>query len=72
MTDYIKATDELPTEFTPVWVRICGHRARKMYRVGNTFFYYNKELSRNYSSISEHVLWRYCKNQKKGKYNENV
>ena len=66
MDDYIKATEELPKEFTPVWVRIWGRSPRKMYRVGKTFFYYNKELSRNgnYSSISDNVLWRYCKKQK--------
>ena len=65
MDDYIKATDELPKEFTPVWVRIGGRRPRKMYRVGKTFFYYNKVLYRNgnYSSIGESVLWRYCRKQ---------
>lgn len=31
--DYKKATDELPTELTPVWVRVMGHRPRKMYRI---------------------------------------
>lgn len=60
---YKKATDELPTELTPVWVRIMGHRPRKMYRVCNTFFYYNKYNKKriNYCSIGESVLWRYCK-----------
>lgn len=61
---YIKAIDELPKENVPVWVRICGMRPRKMYRIGDRFFYCNKELFRNgnYSSIGEKVLWRYCKN----------
>lgn len=31
---YIKAIDELPKENVPVWVRICGMRPRKMYRIG--------------------------------------
>ena len=63
MDDYKKATDELPTELTPVWVRVMGHRPRKMYRVGDRFYYYNKVLDSNgnYSGISENVLWRYCK-----------
>jgi len=63
MNDYVKSTDELPAENTPVWVRICGHRPRKMYRIGERFFYYNRELELNYCfcSISENVLWRYCK-----------
>ncbi|MBQ2175540.1 MAG: hypothetical protein II453_10935 [Alphaproteobacteria bacterium] len=61
MKDHIRATDSLPKEFTPVWVCICGRRQRKMYLVGRTFFYYNKELSKNgnYSSIGESVLCRY-------------
>ena len=65
MNDYIKSTDQLPKEATPVWVRICGCRPRKMYRLGKKFFYYNKELFRNgnYSSISDNVLWRYCEKQ---------
>ena len=63
MADYIKATDELPTELTPVWVRVMGRMPRKMYRVGDRFYYYNKVLDSNgnYSGISENVLWRYCK-----------
>ena len=63
MADYIKATDELPTELTPVWVRVMGRSPRKMYRVGDRFYYYNKVLDSNgnYSGISENVLWRYCK-----------
>ena len=63
MDDYKKATDELPTELTPVWVRVMGRRPRKMYRVGDRFYYYNKVLDSNgnYSGISENVLWRYCK-----------
>jgi hypothetical protein len=63
MDDYKKATDELPKELTPVWVRVMGHRSRKMYRIHNTFYYYNKVLNRNgnYCSIGESVLWRYCK-----------
>ena len=66
MGDYIKSTDELPKELAPVWVRICGRRPRKMYRIGDRFYYYNKELSRNgnFSGISESVLWRYCKKLK--------
>ena len=32
MNDYTKSTDQLPKEATPVWVRICGCRPRKMYR----------------------------------------
>ena len=65
MNDYIKSTDQLPKEATPVWVRICGCRPRKMYRLGKRFFYCNKELFRNgnYSSIGDNVLWRYCDNQ---------
>lgn len=65
MNDYIKSTDELPKEATPVWVRICGRRPRKMYRFGNHFFYYNQELFRNgnFSGIGDDVLWRYCENQ---------
>lgn len=65
MNDYIKSTDELPKEATPVWVRICGSRPRKMYLLGKRFFYYNQELFRNgnHSSIGDNVLWRYCKNQ---------
>ena len=65
MNDYIKSTDELQEEATPVWVRICGSRPRKMYLLGKRFFYYNQELFRNgnHSSIGDNVLWRYCKNQ---------
>lgn len=65
MNDYIKSTDELPKEATPVWVRICGRRPRKMYRLGKKFFYYNQELFRNgnFSGIVDNVLWRYCENQ---------
>ena len=61
MRNYIKATDSLPKQFVPVWVRICGLRPRKMYLVGSTFYYYNKELHKNgnYSSIGENVLWSY-------------
>jgi hypothetical protein len=61
--DYKKATDYLPTELTPVWVRVMGHRPRKMYRIQKTFYYYNKVLDRNgnYCSIGESVLWRYVK-----------
>lgn len=63
MTDYTKATDNLPTEITPVWVRVNGCRPRKMYRVNNWFFYYNEQLDRNgnYCGISKNVLWKYCK-----------
>ena len=63
MDDYKKAIDELPTELTPVWVRVMGHRPRKMYRIHNTFYYYNKVLNMNgnYCGIGESVLWRYCK-----------
>ena len=59
--DYVKSTCSLPKEFTPVWVRILGGRPRKMYRVYNTFYYYNKKLHENgnYCGISEHVLWKY-------------
>ena len=62
MNDYVKSTEELPKELAPVWVRICGHRPRKMYRIGNTFIYYNKQLNMNgnYSGIGDNVLWRYC------------
>lgn len=62
MTSSIKSTDELPKEATPVWVRINGHRPRKMYRLDRVFYYYNKELNRNgnFTSIGENVLWRYC------------
>ena len=65
MADYIKATDELPTELTPVWVVIWGRRPRKMYRVGDRFYYYNKVLDSNgnFSGISENVLWRYVNNK---------
>lgn len=58
MNDYIKSTDQLPKEAIPIWVRICGRRPRKMYRLGKWFFYYNKELFRNgnISSIGESVL----------------
>lgn len=64
MNNYIKSTDQLPKEVTPVWARICGCRPRKMYLLGKTFFYYNQEFSRNgnYSSIGDDVLWRYCNN----------
>lgn len=62
MKDYIKSTDKLPEENIPVWVRICGCRARKMFRIGDRFFYYNKMLfnNGNFTSIGESVLWRYC------------
>lgn len=62
MHEYTKSTEELPKELAPVWVRICGHRPRKMYRLGNKFFYYNKVLEHNwnFASISDNVLWRYC------------
>ena len=65
MADYTKSTDELPKEVTPVWVRICGHRPRKMYRMGKMFFFYNRELERNgnFCSIGDSVLWRYCNEQ---------
>ena len=67
MTEYIKATDSLPEENTPVWVRICGRRPRKMYRINKWFWYYNEQLARNgnYCSIGENVLWRYCDKYKK-------
>lgn len=62
-TEYIKSTDELPKELALVWVRIGGRRPRKMYRIGQYFWYCNKELFRNgnFSSIGENVIWRYCK-----------
>lgn len=62
-TQYIKSTDELPKELALVWVRIAGHRPRKMYRIGRYFWYCNKELDKSgmYSSIGDNVLWRYCK-----------
>ena len=65
MNDYIKSTNQLPKEATPVWVRICGSRPRRMYRLGRRFFYCNKEFfcNGNFSSIGDNVLWRYCKNQ---------
>ena len=65
MNDYIKSTYQLPKEATPVWVRICGRRPRKMYRLGKKFFYYNEELFRNgnFSSIGDNVLWCYCEKQ---------
>ncbi len=65
MNDYIKSTDHLPKEATPVWVRICGCRPRKMYRIRDRFFYYNKDLFRNgnYSGFGDNVLWRYCENK---------
>ena len=65
MNDYIKSTDQLPKEATPVWVRICGRRPRKMFRLGERFFYYNEELfhNANFSSIGDEVLWRYCEKQ---------
>lgn len=64
MNEYIKSTDRLPKEATPVWVRIHGRRPHKMYRLGKKFFFYNEELSRNgyFSSIGGNVLWRYCDN----------
>ena len=60
--NYTKSTDILPEELTPVWVRIWGARPRKMYRVGDRFYYYNKQLNDNgnYCGISENVLWKYC------------
>ena len=59
--EYIKSTEKLPKELVPVWARVCGHRPRKMYRVGNTFFYYNKTLSHMYATIGiSEILWRYC------------
>lgn len=59
--EYIKSTEKLPKELEPVWARVCGHRPRKMYRVGNTFFYYNKTLSHMYATIGiSEILWRYC------------
>ena len=61
MLEYAKVTDNLPKEFVPVWCCVCGHRPRKMYRVGNTFFYFNKMLSTNYATIGiSEILWRYC------------
>lgn len=62
MNDYVKSTEKLPKEATPLWVRICGHRPRKMYRLGTMFFYYNKVLERNgnFASIGDNVIWRYC------------
>lgn len=62
MNDYVKSTEELPKEATPLWVRICGNRPRKMYRLGTMFFYYNKVLDRNgnFSSVGDNLLWRYC------------
>ena len=62
MYEYTKSTEKLPKEATPVWVRICGRRPRKMYRLGTMFFYYNKVLDRNgnFSSIGDNLLWRYC------------
>lgn len=62
MKDYIKSTDKLPEENITVWVRICERRARKMYRIGDRFFYCNKMLfnNGNFTSIGESVLWRYC------------
>ena len=61
MKTYIKSTDELPKEFTPVWVRVYGGRPRKMYLIGRIFYYCNQKLSKNgnYSSIGERVLWKY-------------
>ena len=59
--EYKKSTEELPKELKPVWARVCAHRPRKMYRVGNTFFYYNKMLSNMYATIGiSEILWRYC------------
>lgn len=60
--NYTKSTDELPKEFTPVWVRINASRPRKMYRLDRMFYYYNARLNRNgnFTSIGENVLWRYC------------
>ena len=62
MSNYIKSTIELPEEYTPVWVCICGRRPMKMYRVGNIFEFYNKEFHKNgnYCSIGEGVIWRYA------------
>ena len=62
MHEYTKSTEKLPKEATPVWVRVCGCRPRKMYRIGNIFIYYNKQLNMNgnYSDIGDNVLWRYC------------
>ena len=64
-SEYIKSTIELPKELTPVWVRVCGRRPMKMYRNGNRFLYCNKTLHKNgnYASVSERVLWKYCKNK---------
>ena len=61
---YTKSTDELPEENVALWVRICGARPRKMFRLDKWFFYYNKELfnNGNIAGIGEGVLWRYCKN----------
>ena len=59
--EYIKSTEKSPQELEPLWARLCGHRPRKMYRVGNTFFYYNKTLSHMYATIGiSEILWRYC------------
>ena len=60
MAEYIKSTDRLPKEFTPVWVRVEGSRPRKMYLMYKTFYYYNKELRNMYCSIGDNVIWRYC------------
>ena len=61
MAKTIKITFYNPKELVPVWVRICGHMPRKMYRVGNTFFYYNKMLRHMYATIGiSEILWRYC------------
>lgn len=66
MNGYKKSTEELPSEFTPVWVRINGRRPRKMFLCGDTFFYYNEELCAAglYSSIGKGVIWKYCKTKK--------
>lgn len=60
--NYTKSTEELPKEAIPLWVRVNGHRPRKMFRLHRKFYYHNKELNRNgnYASIGENVLWRYC------------
>jgi hypothetical protein len=62
-TQYIKSTDELPKDLIPIWVRVNGSRPMKMYRLGQTFWYYNKLFSRNgnYCGIGDNVLWRYVK-----------
>ena len=61
--EYIKSTLALPKEYVTVWVRVCGKRPMKMYLSGNRFLYCNKILHKNgnYASISDNVLWKYCK-----------